>query len=153
MTRYFSSSRARASWPSCASVRMTARSMREMRSCSSLASFSSSTGTSLSTGKAFSAAPLMTRSVARIPAPADRSAACQVPGLIAVSGSRWTMPFSGALPATLRMYSSECTRAICSNVASGAVGAFKGFLGISSPSKVMAGLTSLAEANSVTIAD
>jgi hypothetical protein len=62
----------------------------------------------------------MTRSVASMPAPAERSAACQVPALMAVSGSRWTMPLWGALSPMPRTYSAGCTRAICSSVASGA---------------------------------
>ena len=55
--------------------------------------------------KAFSARPDSTRSTARTAAPAARSAASREYGFIAVSGSRWTMPASGAAARMAAIYS------------------------------------------------
>jgi len=51
---------------------------------------------------------------------AARNAARKLWGFIAVSGSRCTVPVSGAAARTARTYSSGCTRASCSSLTSGA---------------------------------
>src|SRR6185369_16061304 len=61
-----------------------------------------------------------TRSTANAAAPAARKAALSVCGFMAVSGSRCTVPESGAASRIARTYSIGCTRTSCSSVASGA---------------------------------